>query len=587
MEKKTKNTVTNSKKLEESKQTVTPVVNTEYNVEDDPKVKEYERQLYALRKDGVIKKAELNEEISSIKKNKLVDRATKESIITKDKEGIVAANSVIAQNKQEIARIVKEACAYIKETSKKSEKEINDAEKLHKEEVKSNHAKTLDELSIEHEKAISEINTKYATNDTNDNEEAFAKKQDLKNESFRYKSVVYDENSRYNSALSKIRDHKYTTYMNRRNEVKRIRNGKTSVGESLEYKFKNYAYQFVLKNFLVRNALYIVIVIFFIACCIIAPAKGYGNLLSFQNIFNILENSSTRMFYALGVAGLILIAGTDLSIGRMVALGSVTTAVILHKGDNIVTFFGMAPLNFDAWPMFGRVMLAIILSVILCTLFSMLAGFFTARFKMHPFISTLSTQLIIYGLLFYMTSGTSTGNVESGIKDLIGGRWSLGVFAGESLTFPKLIIPMILIIVVIWFIWNKTKFGKNMYAVGGNAEAASVSGINVFKTTMGIFILAGVCYGLGSFLEAFRANTSAGTGQGYELDAIAACVVGGISFNGGVGKVKGAVIGVFIFTALTYCLNFLKIDTNLQFVFKGIIILTAVALDCIKYLKKK
>jgi methyl-galactoside transport system permease protein len=99
--------------------------------------------------------------------------------------------------------------------------------------------------------------------------------------------------------------------------------------------------------------------------------------------------------------------------------------------------------------------------------------------------------------------------------------------------------------------------------------------------------MAGVFYGCGAFLEAFRANASAGTGQGYEMDAIAACVVGGVSFYGGIGKISGAVLGVIIFTGLTYCLTFLGIDTNLQFVFKGLIILAAVSLDCVKYLKKK
>ncbi|MDY4708247.1 MAG: galactoside ABC transporter permease, partial [Candidatus Treponema excrementipullorum] len=157
----------------------------------------------------------------------------------------------------------------------------------------------------------------------------------------------------------------------------------------------------------------------------------------------------------------------------------------------------------------------------------------------------------------------------------------------ELVTFPKLIIPAVIAIIVAWFIWNKTTFGKNMYAVGGNAEAASVSGISVFKVTMGVFIMAGVFYGFGAFLETFKANASAGTGQGYELDAIAACVVGGISFNGGIGKIGGAVLGVIIFTGLTYCLTFLGIDTNLQFVFKGLIIIAAVALDSVKYLKKK
>lgn len=99
--------------------------------------------------------------------------------------------------------------------------------------------------------------------------------------------------------------------------------------------------------------------------------------------------------------------------------------------------------------------------------------------------------------------------------------------------------------------------------------------------------MAGVFYGLGAFFEIFKANANAGTGQGYELDAIAACVIGGISFSGGVGKISGAVAGVITFTGLTYCLTFLGIDTNLQFVFKGVIIIAAVALDSIKNLRHK
>ena len=293
------------------------------------------------------------------------------------------------------------------------------------------------------------------------------------------------------------------------------------------------------------------------------------------------------MFYAIGVAGLILIAGTDLSVGRMVAMGSVITGLILHPGTNIVKFFNMGPWNFTAMPMAGRLALSLFLSIFFCVLFSAFAGVFSAKLKIHPFISTLATQLIIYGLLFFGTTGTPVGSIDSHVKDAIGGRWIIGVINGELVTFPKLIIPAVIAIIVAWFIWNKTIFGKNMYAVGGNAEAAAVSGISVFWVTMGIFVMAGIFYGCGAFLEAFRANASAGTGQGYELDAIAACVVGGISFNGGIGKIGGAAIGVIIFTGLTYCLTFLHIDTNLQFVFKGFIIIAAVALDSIKYLKRK
>ena len=138
-------------------------------------------------------------------------------------------------------------------------------------------------------------------------------------------------------------------------------------------------------------------------------------------------------------------------------------------------------------------------------------------------------------------------------------------------------------IVIVWFIWNKTTFGKNLYAVGGNPEAAAVSGISVFGVTMGAFILAGILYGFGSWLECARmvGSGSAAYGQGWEMDAI------GVSFTGGIGKISGVVVGVLIFTVLIYSLTILGIDTNLQFVFEGIIIITAVTLDCLKYVQKK
>ena len=125
--------------------------------------------------------------------------------------------------------------------------------------------------------------------------------------------------------------------------------------------------------------------------------------------------------------------------------------------------------------------------------------------------------------------------------------------------------------------------------MGGNPEAAAVSGISVFWVTVGAFILAGILYGFGSWLECIRmfGSGSAAYGQGWEMDAIAACVVGGVSFTGGIGKISGVVVGVFIFTALTYSLTVLGIDANLQFVISGIIILVAVTLDCLKYVQKK
>ena len=545
--------------------------------------KKNEEELVKLRQDGVTKIRQLKEENIFIKKNKTLDKETKTKLINKNNELIAKAKVIKEKNKEKIKELEKNTVLKIKSKSKEFEKEFKELSKKDIELLKTEYDKKFEKALLEYKSNLVKINSKY-NDKISDKENKKSLKEEIKFENLRYKSLVADLKKELKNHINKIKTENFNVYNNRFNYIKKIRDSKVNLLDNIEFKYRKNIYQFSWEKFLMNNGLYIAILIFFVFCCIYSSVVLQKDLLTLQNIFNILENSSTRMFYALGVAGLILIGGTDLSIGRMVALGSVITAVILHDGNNIIRFFNMPPLNFDAVPMFFRLLLALTLSISLCSLFSLLAGVFTAKFKMHPFISSLSTQLIIYGLLFFATQGTSAGSINDGIKDAIGGRWYI---AGTNLTFPKLIIPMILIIFVIWFIWNKTKFGKNMYAVGGNSEAASVSGINVFKTTLFIFLLAGVCYGFGSFFEAFRANTSAGTGQGFELDAIAACVVGGISFSGGVGKVKGAVFGVLIFTALTYALNFLKIDTNIQFIFKGIIILTAVAIDCAKYLKKK
>jgi methyl-galactoside transport system permease protein len=547
------------------------------SLDEDQKLAEYSQKLDALRSDGVNKVFSLKQEIFTLKKNKMVDPATKAKILADHKRQIAAARKIEQKNRAEEDQITKEAVAYANALSVLYEKKVHEEESVKAEEYKKEYIATIEKIrkeSVAKEKEI--LGTKSAT-----------RKEDLAAHRYEMKSALFDAKSKYNSAVGKCRDAEHQAFVDHIQKNINLRNSKTKFSENFQLGLKDYAYQFTPQKFLLANGLYIAILIFFIVCIILAPLSGNGNLLSLQNLFTILEQSSVRMFYALGVAGLILIAGTDLSVGRMVAMGAVVTGLILHPGQNIVTFFGLGPWNFTHMSMVFRILMSISISVLLCVLFSAFAGFFSAKLKIHPFISTLATQLIIYGLLFFGTSGTPVGSIDGNIKDMFGGRWTLGAINGDMITLPKLIIPAIIAIIIAWFIWNKTTFGKNMYAVGGNAEAASVSGISVFWVTMGIFIMAGIFYGFGAFFEAFKANASAGTGQGYELDAIAACVVGGISFNGGIGKIGGAVIGVIIFTGLTYCLTFLGIDTNLQFVFKGLILIAAVALDSVKYLKKK
>ncbi|UTD09463.1 galactoside ABC transporter permease [Treponema sp. B152] len=549
---------------------------------EDAKLADYGKALQELRKDGVDKIASLKNHIYALKKNRLIDDAVKISSIEEYKKEIEEAKKTALENKDAEKKLAAEAVAYSNKLFNDNIRDFIKSENQKQKQYKIDYENQISSIMQENEAAKKEAYDEFA--ETKDSAELNRKLNVLK---FQLNSSFAEAKNKYRDAVATSKEAKNQAYIDHVQKNISLRNGRTNLKENMVLNFKDYIYKFKLSSFLLSNGLYLAILVFFIICIIVAPLSGNGNLLSLPNIFTILEQASTRMFYALGVAGLILLAGTDLSIGRMVALGSVITGLILHPGLNIVTFFGLGPWDFTAMPMVWRLILSLGLSILLCVLFSAFAGVFSARLKIHPFISTLATQLIIYGLLFFGTSGTPVGSIDNEVKDLLGGRWILGIVNNEMITLPKLIIPALIAIIIAWFIWNKTVFGKNMYAVGGNSEAAAVSGISVFKVTMGVFIMAGVFYGVGSFLEAFRANASAGTGQGYELDAIAACVVGGISFNGGIGKISGAVIGVIIFTSLTYCLTFLGIDTNLQFVFKGFIIIAAVALDSVKYLKKK
>ena len=335
-------------------------------------------------------------------------------------------------------------------------------------------------------------------------------------------------------------------------------------------------------NLLLDNALYILMVIAVIVIQIVNP-----NFLRPASLVNILSQTAAYLPAALGIAGCIVLTGTDLSAGRAVGLTACISASLLQVAGSASKM----------WPELGTlpVALVILIAVLLGAAIGAFNGFFVAKFKLHPFIVTLGTQLILYScLLLYVQMGNNGGmaisSLDASYTNFVKGSFiSVPTGNGTSTPIPNYVWFAILLAVLMWFIWNKTTFGKNLYAVGGNAEAAAVSGISVFAVTVGAFVLAGILYGFGSWLECARmvGSGSAAYGQGWETDAIAACVVGGVSFTGGIGKISGVVVGVLIFTALTYSLTILGIDTNLQFVFSGIIILVAVTLDCLKYVQKK
>ena len=407
----------------------------------------------------------------------------------------------------------------------------------------------------------------------------FSDSDEIKDEKYVYKNKLYDAKMTHESKCQEIKDRKHDAFMHKYHLIDLLRTSKYTFAQKTEQRIENYKYTFNLSQFLYKNGLYIVIILIFIGLCAITPVVKNTQLLTYTNILNILQQASPRMFLALGVAGLILLTGTDLSVGRMVGMGMVASTIIMHNGINTGGVFGHI-FDFSNMAPSARAILALVVCIILTTCFAMIAGFFMAKFKMHPFISTMANMLIIFGLVTYATKGVSFGAIDAAIPN---------IFIPQIGGFPTIILWAIVAIAVVWFIWNKTTFGKNLFAVGGNPEAAAVSGISVFKVTMGAFILAGILYGFGSWLECNRmvGSGSAAYGQGWDMDAIAACVVGGVSFTGGIGKISGVVTGVLIFTSLTYSLTILGIDTNLQFIFEGIIILAAVTLDCLKYVQKK
>lgn len=530
----------------------------------DDYIEKIQKKVDELRKDGTTKVVALKNHMQLLKEDKTYTKEERDQKLAEDRTALEKAKSVENSHKEEVASLITKAESYLNEHYDKDyfQAVANSCELQKAEALRKYNAKTAS-LKQEHEKALASLSDHG----------------EVKDEKYVYKNKLYDAKLSYDLELQEIKDRRHEAYTHKYHLIDLLRMSKFTFGENRAQSWENYKYTFNRKQFFLKNGLYIVIIAIFVALSIITPAVKHTQLFTFTNILNILQQASPRMFLALGVAGLILLTGTDLSIGRMVGMGMVTATIIMHQGPNTGSVFGHI-FDFSNIPDGGRAFLALIACIILTTCFTSIAGFFTAKFKMHPFISTMSNMLIIFGLVTYATKGVSFGAISPAIPNMV-----IPSLNG----FPTIIIWAIAAIAIVWFIWNKTTFGKNLYAVGGNPEAASVSGISVFAVTMGAFIMAGILYGFGAWLECCRmvGSGSAAYGQGWDMDAIAACVVGGVSFTGGIGKISGVVVGVLIFTALTYSLTILGIDTNLQFIFEGLIILSAVTLDCLKYVQKK
>ena len=331
-----------------------------------------------------------------------------------------------------------------------------------------------------------------------------------------------------------------------------------------------------LRELLINNSLYIFLITAVIAIQCLNP-----RFLSWPSIINIISLSAANLPIALGIAGAIILTGTDLSAGRIVGLVACVAAALLQSNDYLGKMFpGLSTL-----PIFAVFLIVIVIGALV----GFINGFCTATFHLHPFIVTLSTQLIVYGsLLLFLMLGNNNGQSLSGLDGSYTNFIKGSVFSLGGTPIPNYVWYVILLTALMWVVWNKTTFGKNMFAIGSNPDAANVSGVNVKRTIILVFMLAGVLYGVTGFIEAARiGSNSANTGLNYELDAIAACVIGGVSFVGGTGKIGGVILGVVLLRLIFVGLTFLGIDANMQYIIKGLIILIACAIDMRKYLVRK
>lgn len=359
-------------------------------------------------------------------------------------------------------------------------------------------------------------------------------------------------------------------------ETKALKN-KKGPGKFADFKTKSPAdKRRVISDFVFNNAMYIIIAVAIVFIAIKVPA-----FIKLPSIINIISLTAAKLPIALGIGGAIVLTGTDISAGRCVGLTACIAASLLQMTSYANKMFP----NLGVMPLWVVLLAVIAVGAAV----GLVNGIFVAKFKLHPFIVTLSTQLIVFGIvLMYLMIGTNNGQTLSGLDPSYTEFVRGTLFRVGGVAVPKYVLYSIVLTIIMWVIWNKTTFGKNMFAVGSNEESANVSGVNVFWTIVGVFILAGVMYGITGFIEGARiASCSANTGLNYESDAIAACVIGGVSFVGGTGKISGIVVGVFLLQIIFAGLNFLSVDANMLYIIKGLIILVACAIDMRKYLARK
>lgn len=279
-----------------------------------------------------------------------------------------------------------------------------------------------------------------------------------------------------------------------------------------------------------------------------------------QNMFNVLRQVSTNLYLACGMTMVIILGGIDLSVGSIIALsGCIAAAMVARHGVAIP--------------------LAILFGIILGGIFGMINGVIISKTTIPPFIVTLATMNIARGFSYVYTGGSPVRVVSK--------QWQF-VGAGYVGIVPTPVIILLAVLIITIILMNNTKFGRYIYAVGGNIQAAHFSGISVQKIKFWVYTFSGLMAGLAGVVLASRMYSGQPTaGEGAEMDSIAAVVVGGTSMSGGSGKIGGTIIGALIIGFLNNGLNLLNVNSFWQYVVKGLVILLAVFVDFFRNRNKK
>jgi len=291
-----------------------------------------------------------------------------------------------------------------------------------------------------------------------------------------------------------------------------------------------------------------ILLLILVALAVLRPSAVFTK----TSVPQILKQSSVNILLALGEFFAILLGYIDLSVSAACGLSGMVAAIAMVE-------WGMP------W------VLACVVGVLAGTLIGAINGFLINKTGLHPFIITLGTQTIYFGIMLVISNASNVYGFPAGFSSFMSGQIGF---------LPYIAIVALAAAAVLWFVTTRTKLGRNLYALGGNREAAWYSGINIHLHQMIVYMISGTCAGLAGVVLTGRLNAAAPTaGTGYETYAIAATIIGGTSFFGGVGKIPGVVIGGLIIGIINYGMTVLMLDSSLQKIVMGVLIIIAVTID--------